>query len=75
MQTRKSARDNFTFALLLGVAEAKLNKQAIPNLKPDASWAEATTFCSEISHKIESGMWVSHESQVNKEYSKKFRAL
>lgn len=75
MQTRKSARDNFTYALLLGVAEARLKSEAIPNLKPDASWAEATIFCSEISQQIESGMWVSHESEVNKEYSKKFRTL
>ena len=60
---------------MLGVAEARLKSEAIPNLKPDASWAEATIFCCEISQQIESGMWVSHESEVNKEYSKKFRTL
>ena len=62
MQTRKSARDNFTVALLLGFAEARLNNQQIPGLNADASWSEATTFCSEIGKQIESGMWVSHES-------------
>ena len=29
MQTRKSAKDNFTYALLLGVAEAKLKGESI----------------------------------------------
>ena len=38
-------------------------------------WERATTFCEEVSKKIESGMFVSHENSVNKEYSKKFRAL
>jgi len=29
MQTRKSAKDNFTYALLLGIAEAKLTGDTI----------------------------------------------
>ena len=79
MQTRKSAKDNFTYALLLGVAEAKLKGESIE--KFDANpystdyWKQATKFCSDISQQIESGMWVCYNSELNKEYSRKFRQL
>ena len=75
MQTRKSATDNFTYALLLGVAEAKLTGKTVTNFdaKSDGFWERATQFCSGISQQIESGMWVSYDSKVNKDYSRKFK--
>ena len=77
LQTRKNARDNFTYALLLGVAEAKLHSEEIPGLKIDSDslWSEATKKCNELSLKIESGMYVSFDSEVSREYSRKFRSL
>ena len=75
MQTRKSATDNFTYALLLGVAEARSMGESIERFdaKSDGFWERATEFCSDISQQIESGMWVSYNSELNKDYSRKFR--
>ena len=78
-QTRKSARDNFTFALLLGVAEAKAMGKIVAKLdltkEGSMLWDKATKLCSDISQQIESGMWVLYDSQLSKEYSRKFRQL
>ena len=32
-------------------------------------------FCADISSQIESGMWVCYDSELNKDYSRKFRQL
>ena len=65
LQTRRVARDNFTYALLLGVAEAMAFGQEVPkcgNLSNQSSWDKITKVCSEISQQIESGMWVANDS-------------
>ena len=42
-QTRKSAKENFAYALLLGVTEAKLKGESIKELdiSKDLDWEEA----------------------------------
>ena len=76
LQTRKVARDNFTYALLLGVAEAKAKGKEIQkcgDLAVESVWDKAVGVCQEISQHIESGMWVAHDSQLSKEYTRKYR--
>lgn len=53
-QTRKSAKDNFIYALLLGVAEAKLRGETLKNVDTSQSvgkafWQSALKVCSAIS--------------------------
>ena len=77
IQTRKSARENFAFALLLGVAEAKQRGGTIEglNLKKEINWQEAYKRCLAIGTEIESGMWVAFKNEVSKDYGRKFRQL
>ena len=76
-QTRKSAKENFAYALLLGVAEAKLKGESIKelNLSSDIDWEEAYRFCLKIGTEIESGMWVNFNNEISRDYGRKFRQL
>ena len=76
-QTRKSAKENFAYALLLGVAETKLKGQLLEELDISGriDWEAAYNFCLKLGTDIESGMWVQFKNEISREYGRKFRQL
>ena len=76
-KTRKSAKENFAYSLLLGVAEAKLKGESIKglDLSNGIDWLSAYVFCLKLSTDIESGMWVFFQHENIRGYERKFRQL
>ena len=71
-------RDNYTFSLLLGVAEAYDRKHKIKGLdlndfESENFWPQAAKYCEGIASMIEASMWVYFNEEVSKEYGRKFR--
>lgn len=91
LQTRKNVKENFTYSLLLGVAEAVEIveiKGSVPKLlrevtesydwRKDEFWEAARKVCIEVASQIESGMSVHLNSggkEISREYARKFRQL
>ncbi len=65
-KTRKNVRENLTFAMLLGVEEAKERRDLpkIEGFQDDSSQDQVLEYCSKVGTKIESGMWAYFEEQI-----------
>jgi hypothetical protein len=86
LQTRKNVKENFTYALLLGVAEAIQDKRTPKLLKEveggdwnsDDFWETVRKICHGVASQIESGMSVHlnvGNKEISREYARKFRQL
>lgn len=86
LQTRKNVKENFTYALLLGVAEAVEAKATPKQLSSvmtidwhsNEFWEEARKVCAGLAQQIESGMSVhlnTSGKDISREYARKFRQL
>ena len=58
---------------MLGVGEAKLNKESIKDLDLDKEidYENAYQFCLKLGTEIESGMWVNFNHEISREYNRK----
>jgi hypothetical protein len=76
-------KENFSYALMLGVEEAYEKNEPIAELTAkivstdddNTRLEKAFDLCKALGTNIESGMWVFFENQISKEYGRKFRQL
>ena len=70
MKTRKAARENFVFSMMLGVEEAKERGEDFELIRTqmkaegEVSQDQVYEFCMKIATSIESGMFARFECQI-----------